>query len=692
MININKHKNFYLFVFLCLLIISCKTPKQPIIEVILIDFEDIDNSEVKIFSLTPQTTSIESEISFENTVLITQHGHIYSSTEKDDSLIYDTNNPNIFRTELGVKQKQGNFISNIRDLKVGMTYYVKAYVIIQGKIFYSKQNNFTTPTAPSVDITTIQNITSSGAQLLVNISFLGTSSVLSHGVVWAISGNGIPTLNNTSHFSNNLGATSGGTFTTSITGLSSNSTYYIRAYASNTEAVSYSPQRNFTTLTHGSSNVSAIAPTVSITSLTTELSGSNASISIIANLEYEGSSKVKQHGFTWSTSTDPNIDDANDSKVLLGNKEEIGTFSTTINGLSPNTLYYIKAFATNDEVNRYSLQQTIVTANTNVISGNYLELEGASLNFGAVAVNSTHKKKVLLNNTTGNSITITSVSLPSGYTTDWSGGVITALSGKEITISYNPINSTSYNGNLIFNHALGSYSSPILGSARVSNYNAITGNTLTSAGNTNPYSLWANGNNSWVLDYSDDKIYVYNLSNSNRENEKEFSLTIENANPYSIWADGATMYVSDRTDDKVYAYKLSDGSNLSGKEFDLHSSNGDATGIWSDGLTLWVSDISDDKIYAYNINSGTRQESKEFNLHSDNASPYGLWSDGTTLWVIDNTDIKIYAYNLSDGTRQNSKEITLDSAITSPTGIWSDGTTMWIVDKGTDKIYTALLP
>jgi hypothetical protein len=52
-----------------------------------------------------------------------------------------------------------------------------------------------------------------------------------------------------------------------------------------------------------------------------------------------------QHGFCWNTTGDPSIED---DSIFLGNKDTIGSFSSTISGLLPNTVYYLRAFTCND--------------------------------------------------------------------------------------------------------------------------------------------------------------------------------------------------------------------------------------------------------------------------------------------------------------------------------------------------------
>ena len=220
-------------------------------------------------------------------------------------------------------------------------------------------------------------------------------------------------------------------------------------------------------------------------------------------------------------------------------------------------------------------------------------------------------------------------------------------------------------------------------------------NTLDAAGNGSPAGIWSDGTTMWVADYSDYKVYAYNLSTKARDSAKDFN-TLDaagNEDPAGIWSDKTTMWVADYSDDKIYAYNLSTKARDSGKDFNTldAAGNEDPAGIWSDKTTMWVADYSDEKIYAYNLSTKARDFGKDFNTLEDaeNEGPEGIWSDGTTMWVADYSDEKIYAYNLSAKARDFGKDFnTLDAAGNEgPAGIWSDGTTMWVADYSDDKIY-----
>ena len=214
--------------------------------------------------------------------------------------------------------------------------------------------------------------------------------------------------------------------------------------------------------------------------------------------------------------------------------------------------------------------------------------------------------------------------------------------------------------------------------------------TLVAAGNNLPRGVWSDGATMWVLDWDDDKIYAYTVSDQSRDPARDFSLHADNGGPTGIWSDGTTMWVADNGDDKLYAYNLSSKSRDSARDFSLHADNGGPTGIWSDGTTIWVGDPPDGKLYAYQLSDQNRDSARDLSLHTDNGNTLGIWSDGTTMWVADWSDGKVYAYQMSDRSRDSDRDFNTLSAAGNggPTGIWSDGTTMWVADSGDGKLYS----
>ncbi len=170
--------------------------------------------------------------------------------------------------------------------------------------------------------------------------------------------------------------------------------------------------------------------------------------------------------------------------------------------------------------------------------------------------------------------------------------------------------------------------------------------------NKDPRSIWSDGETVWAIDDTsgNDYLYAYHLDPEPNEVgqvilHQLIQLHSDNADPVGIWSNGNNIWVSDSGDDKLYAYGLSDKSRKSGRDISLHSQNADPADIWSDGETIWVLDTNDKHAYAYKLSNGNRKKSLEFWTIPDNDDPTGgLTGHGLRYWVVDGDDEKLYAY------------------------------------------------
>ena len=108
---------------------------------------------------------------------------------------------------------------------------------------YGNNDSLTTLTTPTLTTTTPSSITVTAASSGGNITSNGGAAVTARGVCWNTSTN--PTTAN-SITSNGTG---NGTFTSNITGLVANTTYYVRAYATNSVGTAYGNQDTIKTYT-----------------------------------------------------------------------------------------------------------------------------------------------------------------------------------------------------------------------------------------------------------------------------------------------------------------------------------------------------------------------------------------------------------------------------------------------------------
>ncbi|MBO4543250.1 MAG: T9SS type A sorting domain-containing protein, partial [Bacteroidales bacterium] len=280
-------------------------------------------------------------------------------------------NPTINNSHTSDGSGTGSFSSNITGLTAGRTYYVRAYATNVAGTAYGAQISFTTKTTPTLTTITASNITATSAVSGGNITSDGGSSVTDRGVCWSTSPN--PTINN-NHTSNGSGT---GSFTSNITGLTAGRTYYIRAYATNSAGTAYGDQVSFTTKT---------IPT--LTTITASNITDNSAVSG-GNITSDGGSSVTARGVCWSTSQNPTI---NDSHTTDGSG--IGTYTSNLNNLRGNTMYYIRAYATNSIGTAYGNQVSFITnavvptlttiavnniTDTSAVSGGHITSDGGTM-------------------------------------------------------------------------------------------------------------------------------------------------------------------------------------------------------------------------------------------------------------------------------------------------------------------------
>lgn len=219
----------------------------------------------------------------------------------------------------------GNFSCDIIGLISGNTYYARAFVTTSDGTVYANQVSFTTLSMPSLTTSAISSITSSTAISGGNITNSGGSNITARGVCWSTSPN--PNISLSTKTTNGTGI---GSFTSTMSGLTPGTMYFVRAYATNGIGTSYGGELSFTT-----QNVPSVT-TNAVTSIT------NTSAICGGNVVSAGGSTVTSRGVCWNTTGNPTI--ANSRTI---NGSGTGTFNSTMTGLSAGTIYYVRAYATN---------------------------------------------------------------------------------------------------------------------------------------------------------------------------------------------------------------------------------------------------------------------------------------------------------------------------------------------------------
>jgi len=220
----------------------------------------------------------------------------------------------------------GSFNANLNALAASTLYYVRAYSTNSAGTSYGNEVSFTTANgSASLSTTSVTAITANSATSGGNITNNGGAAITMRGVCWNTSP--FPTIAN----SKTTNGPGNGIFVSELTGLAPNTPYYVRAYATNSLGTSYGNQLSFTTL---SGIVTLTTAEVTEITATAALSG--------GEITSDGGSPVTARGVCWSTSPNPTIADSTTSN---GNGN--GVFVSNLSGLLPDTLYYVRSYATN---------------------------------------------------------------------------------------------------------------------------------------------------------------------------------------------------------------------------------------------------------------------------------------------------------------------------------------------------------
>ena len=295
----------------------------------------------EVTGITNTTAQSGGNITIDGGSPVTARGVAWSTTE----------NPTIAGDTTVNGSGTGGFVSQLTELTPGTTYYVRAYATNSAGTAYGNEISFTTTAIviPTLTTAPVTSITSETATSGGNITADGGSPVTVRGVVWSTTEN--PTTTNS--FTTN--GTGTGSYVSNLTGLAAGTTYYVRAYATNSAGTAYGNQVSFPTAvipgvpTLTTTDFSEITPTTVVTG---------------GSISNNGGSAIIANGVCWSTSENPTIDD-NLTTDAIGS----ATFVSNITGLTPGTVYYVRAYASNSAETGYG-NQLILTTSITDIEGN----------------------------------------------------------------------------------------------------------------------------------------------------------------------------------------------------------------------------------------------------------------------------------------------------------------------------------
>ncbi len=195
-------------------------------------------------------------------------------------------------------------------------------------------------TLPTVQTAAVTDVRYVEAVVNATVTDDGGELVLARGI--ALATHAAPTLHDTIYFS----GTGAGAFATLCGALAPETTYFVRAFATNALGTSYGDERSFTT------------KALTVPTLTTEAVSNITNSTAIAggNVTDDGGTSILGRGACRSLAPDPTLADACASEGVGS-----GSFIALLTGLASSTTYHVRAYATNAQGTSYGEDRSFAT-------------------------------------------------------------------------------------------------------------------------------------------------------------------------------------------------------------------------------------------------------------------------------------------------------------------------------------------
>lgn len=289
----------------------------------------------------------------------TERGFVYSLS----------NNPSVNDSKVIVEGSgAGEYSTKVSGLSLDREYHLRAYVINKAGISYSSNEViFCIKTSPAeVEINDVSNKNTTDGSVVFNgsITYEGSPAYTERGFVYSLSNN--PTINDNKIIIDGKGI---GAYSTKVSGLELDRTYYLRSYAINASGTSYSKNEIPFCISTRLAEVSL--GEVTNTETTDGSAMFNATITDVGDPAYY------ERGFVFGENSNPTV---NDKKITATGESESGDYCATITGLTLDKAYYVKAYVINKKGISYSSQQNMFTISTTAPSVKISDITDLDLN------------------------------------------------------------------------------------------------------------------------------------------------------------------------------------------------------------------------------------------------------------------------------------------------------------------------
>lgn len=299
-------------------------------------------TQLVISNVTIASVTITAHLEYSKGAEITESGICWSATVQSPTTA-DTNVP--------AAAENNRLSATINGLEEGKTYYATAYATTRDGNFYSQPIAFSTEktTTPAISTPTVKDIeetTTTGTAAITNI---GGTPITAKGLCWSAT-NKEPAISDEANCKFQTATDTGNGITVKMTGLTKGTKYFVRAYATNKNGISYSATAEFTT-------ANTTEPVVG-NPLISEVSETGGKVT--ATVTSDGGSTLTEKGVCYSkTKPEPDITDSKTPSTAAGN-----SISATLTGLLKGEIYYVRAYATNKNGTAYSVVAQLRTTSS----------------------------------------------------------------------------------------------------------------------------------------------------------------------------------------------------------------------------------------------------------------------------------------------------------------------------------------
>ena len=318
----------------------------------------------EVSEITQNTAVVGGSVSnLGNVSKLKAHGHVWNTTGSPTL-------KNGESTDLGELASTTSFSSTLENLEPGTKYYVKAYATNDKGTAYGAEVTFTTGVGDVVlETMEATSVTHESAVVEGEIVSDGKNEIREKGICYA-------TYPEPDRSDDRVVAEDG--FTCTLTGLMKTTTYYARAYVKTaTGKYYYGNEITFTTTEYVS------APTV-VTGQVGEVTHESAEVA--GQLVSAGGTTVTEYGHVLGTAASVDLNTAVSVKRNTESTDNALDYVSVFEGLTANTTYHVRAYATNAKGTVYGDAVSFTTARTPmVVSDAVLE----SLSWNSVEVSAT---------------------------------------------------------------------------------------------------------------------------------------------------------------------------------------------------------------------------------------------------------------------------------------------------------------